>query len=74
MEEQRSAILEISRSAQDAAGGANSVNASVQSLNETTSETGACAQQVETASSGLASEAQELQGSVSDFLQRVRSA
>ncbi len=74
MDQQRAAIMEISKSAQDAATGAVTVSQSVQSLNATTSETGQCAQQVENASSGLSTEAHGLQKSVNEFLDRVRSA
>lgn len=74
MDQQREAITEISRSAQDAAAGAMTVSESVQSLNATTSETGQCAQQVESASTGLSHEANNIQSAVVDFLDKVRSA
>ena len=74
MDQQREAIAEISRSAQDAAQGAMSVSESVQSLNATTAETGQCAHQVEAASSGLSGESNKIQGAVVDFLENVRSA
>ena len=74
MEQQRAAISEISRSAQEAAGGARSVSEHVQSLSATTAETGECALQVESATSGLVNESGRIQSNVTDFLQKVRSA
>ncbi len=73
MEQQRAAIAEISRSAQDAAGGAQSVSEHVQALSATTAETGECALQVEGATSGLVRENDRIQTSVQDFLQKVRA-
>ena len=74
MEQQQAAVSEISRSAQDAATGAASVNESVQDLTRTTSETGECAQNVANASGSLSSESERLQTSVNAFLKDVRSA
>ena len=74
MEQQRAAIAEISRSAQEAAGGARSVSEHVQSLSATTAETGECALQVESATSGLVSESGRIQTNVTDFLHKVRTA
>lgn len=74
MEQQRAAIAEISRSAQEAAGGARDVSEHVQSLSATTAETGECATQVEAASHGITSESGKMQGAITDFLSRVRAA
>ena len=74
MEQQRAAIAEISRSAQEAAGGARDVSEHVQSLSATTAETGECATQVETASHGITTESGKMQTAINDFLQRVRAA
>lgn len=74
MEQQRAAIAEISRSAQEAAGGARSVSEHVQSLSATTAETGECAMQVEGATAGLVRESDNISASVTEFLQKVRTA
>ncbi|MAK61738.1 MAG: methyl-accepting chemotaxis protein [Ponticaulis sp.] len=74
MEQQRAAIAEISRSAQEAAGGARDVSEHVQSLSATTAETGECATQVEAASHGITSESGKMQSAITDFLSRVRAA
>lgn len=74
MEQQRAAIAEISRSAQEAATGARSVSEHVQSLSATTAETGECALQVESATAGLAQESDRIASSVTDFLHNVRTA
>ena len=74
MEQQRAAIAEISRSAQEAAGGARSVSEHVQSLSATTAETGECALQVEGATSGLVRESDKISSSVTNFLENVRTA
>ena len=74
MEQQRAAIAEISRSAQEAAGGARDVSEHVQSLSATTAETGECASQVENASHGITTESGKMQTAINDFLSRVRAA
>lgn len=74
MEQQRAAIAEISRSAQEAAGGARDVSEHVQSLSATTAETGECASQVENASHGITTESGKMQGAINSFLKRVRAA
>lgn len=74
MEQQRAAIAEISRSAQEAAGGARDVSEHVQSLSATTAETGECASQVEAASHGITSESGKMQSAINDFLTKVRAA
>ncbi|TRO87173.1 HAMP domain-containing protein [Glycocaulis profundi] len=74
MEEQRAAAAEITRSAQDAAGGTKRVSESITAVDQAASETGQCAAQVDQASRTLNKEAADLKTAVSRFLEGVRAA
>ncbi len=74
MEEQRAAAEEITRSAQEAAGGTRRVSQAIQGVDAAASETGQCAAQVNEASHGLSNEAGTLRGAVARFLEGVRAA
>ncbi|MFN3835615.1 MAG: methyl-accepting chemotaxis protein [Glycocaulis sp.] len=74
MEEQRAAAEEITRSAQEAAGGTRRVSQAIQGVDAAASETGQCAAQVNEASHGLSREAGTLRGAVARFLEGVRAA
>lgn len=74
MEEQRAAASEITRSAQEAAGGTRKVAESIQGVDATVSETGQCAAQVNQAATSLNTEAEDLRQAVARFLDGVRAA
>ena len=74
MEEQRAAASEITRSAQEAAGGTRKVAESIQGVDATVSETGQCAAQVNQAATSLNTEASDLREAVRRFLDGVRAA
>jgi methyl-accepting chemotaxis protein len=74
MEEQRAAADEITRSAVEAAEGAGRVSGSVQGLDRSAAETGACASQVLEASSSLSTQSDRLKDAVVRFLGAVRAA
>jgi methyl-accepting chemotaxis protein len=74
MEEQRAAADEITRSAVEAAEGAGRVSGSVQGLDRSAAETGACASQVLEASTSLSGQSEKLKDAVVRFLGAVRAA
>ncbi|WP_040759754.1 methyl-accepting chemotaxis protein [Woodsholea maritima] len=74
MEEQRAAAGEITRSAQEAAGGSRRVVNAIREVDRAASETGQCAMQVNEASGSLNTEADGLRAAVSRFLEGVRAA
>lgn len=74
VEQQNAATGEISRNVQEAASLTNDVNANIKAVNRDAQETGASAEQVAAAASGLAQQANTLRGDVSRFLETVRAA
>lgn len=74
VEEQHSATQEIARNTQQAADGTREVSSNIVEVSSAVQETGTVASEVMVASSQLASEAERLRESVSDFLNSVRAA
>jgi methyl-accepting chemotaxis protein len=74
VEEQSQATSEISRHAQEAAGGTQQVAGNIASVQQAARETGTAAEQVLDASGGLVKQAEALRETVDAFLGEVRAA
>lgn len=74
VEEQNAATGEISRNAAEAATGTSDANSNVSKVSGMAKETGEAATEVQTASTQLASQAEDLQQAVDGFLGEIRAA
>ena len=74
VEEQNAATCEISRNAQQVAGGTASVAANISEVSRGASETGSASSQVLSSAQSLSSESNRLKFEVGKFLETVRSA
>ncbi|MBB5693457.1 methyl-accepting chemotaxis protein [Muricoccus pecuniae] len=74
VEEQGAATGEIARTVQETARATEAVTANIASVSQGSAETGAAAGEVLSAASDLAQQAERLNGTVTDFVARVRAA
>ncbi|MFC7734363.1 methyl-accepting chemotaxis protein [Roseomonas sp. GCM10028921] len=74
VEEQGAATGEIARTVQETARATEAVTANIASVSQGSAETGAAAGEVLSAASDLARQAERLNGTVTDFVARVRAA
>ncbi len=74
IEEQSAATNEISRNVQEASNGTNQVSMKIGTVSEKASETGAAAEEVQSAASRLDSLSQKLKQDIEGFLSDVRAA
>lgn len=74
VEQQGAATQEIARNVEQAAAGTHDVNANIGGVTQAASETGSAANQILSASGELSQQAETLNGEVSSFVAKVRSA